>query len=175
MPYYVSDMHGYVEWHLRILTAYLLTCAAATATSVKRQSFAPRQAGMKLAVETAGHNLSSAKSGSPKALAAAAQGSGSLSSSASNSGTGGSKSSSQVLSHVDHGLDTSHLHIRTFGSDSSSHQQQQNGEGTRCQGGGGSHISSSGSNSGSIQGQLQQLRAHHAGLMRLGILMALTM
>jgi hypothetical protein len=95
-----------------------------------------------------------------------------MSSSTSNSGSGASKTpSSQALSQADHGLTAGHLHSRTFGSDSSSsHHQEQGGEALRCQGDG-----SSSSNNGSIQGQLQLLRAHHAGLMRLGLLMALTM
>lgn len=156
-----------------------LTCSppasAATATSVKRQSFAPRQAGTKLAVESAGHSLSSAKPGSPKALAAAAQGAGSISSSTSTSGSGASKPSIQTAGQSDHNLQSSHLHVRTFGSDSSSHLQHQSGDGLRSQAGGSSNGSTSSSGSSSIPGQLQQLRVHHAGLMRLGILMALTM
>lgn len=139
---------------------------------MKRQSFAPRQAAnLKLSTEGSGRLASSNTTSSPNTAAAtAAKTTSSNSSSASSSGNGAAKPPfSQATSPAEVGVSASHLHPRTFSSDSGSHYQQQQLEAAlESQGSGG--VSSS-----SIQSQLQQLRAHHAGLMRLGLLMALTM
>lgn len=124
---------------------------------MKRQSFAPRQAGLKLATNTSGRISSSGTTTSPKAAAQAA--------------SNDSSSSHQPVSPAELGLSASQLHPRTF-SEGGGHYQQHNDDDDA------SILTSdqcNSSSSSSIPGQLQVLRAHHAGLMRLGLLMALTM
>lgn len=143
----------------------------AAATSVKRQSFAPRQAGLKLATDTSGRISNSGSASSPRAAAVVgqAEGPGSNISNGSNSASI-SKPGAQPATPAELGLSASHSHPRMFSSEGGTHhQQQQDDELAGVHGSGGSGTSSS------IQGQLQMLRAHHAGLMRLGLLMALTM
>jgi hypothetical protein len=124
---------------------------------MKRQSFAPRgQAGLKLATNTSGRISSSDTTASPKAAAQAA--------------SIDSSSSQQPVSPAELGLSAGQLHPRTF-SEGGGHYQQHNDGASILTG----DQSNSSSSSSSIQGQLQVLRAHHAGLMRLGLLMALTM
>lgn len=137
-----------------------------TATSVKRQSFAPRQGGLKLAVDAPSRTSNSCSS-PQTASAAASQGSGSNSSSANSSSNGANQ---PPVASAEGGSLQPHMHYRTAGSDSSCLYQQQNGDSKGAAGG----LCGSGCSS-AVQTQLQLLRAHHAGLMRLGLLMALTM
>jgi hypothetical protein len=142
---------------------------------VKRQrDFAPRQVGLKLATaaDTPGTFISNSSSSipasSPKAAAATAAAAAASQTAGSN---GSSAAPKPAAAPAELGVSASHLHPRGFSSDTGGHQHQQHQQHHQQADG----VSPAGSGSGSIQGQLQVLRAHHAGLMRLGLLMALTM
>jgi hypothetical protein len=127
---------------------------------MKRQSFAPRgQAGLKLSTNTSGRISSSGTTASPKAAAQAVN--------------NDSSSRQQPVSPAELGLSASQLHPRTCSDGAGQYQQHNDDDDASILAGDQSNLNNS--SSGSIQGQLQVLRAHHAGLMRLGLLMALTM